>query len=79
MTEPRQIDVWEITPHQSQEFDTCIIPVARDPEGDAAVRHAKDALEIRLEDWDGRDEFSLTIRIRKRKMNIEDSPEGVEP
>jgi hypothetical protein len=75
----RQIEVWEIAPHQSEAYDTCIIPVAKDPNGDAAVEHAKDALDIRLEDWDMRDEFSLTIRIRKRKMNVEDLPEGVEP
>ena len=75
----RQIEVWEVEPHQSQEFDVCIIPVSRDPNGDAAVRHAKDALEIRLEDWGGRDEFSLTIRIRRMKMNVADLPEGVEP
>ena len=74
-----EIDVWEITPHQSDAYDTCIIPVSKDTNGDDAARHAKDALDIRLEDWDVRDEFSLTIRIRKRTMNVEDLPEGVEP
>ena len=79
MTEPRQIDVWEITPHQSEAYDTCIIPVSRDPDGRHAIDYAKDALEAKWEACADRNAMDVLVRVRRMKMNVADLPEGVEP
>jgi hypothetical protein len=78
MTEP-QIEVWEITPHQSEAYDVCIIPESRDPEGRHAIDYAKDALEAKWDTCDDINAMDVTVRVRRMKMNLEDLPEGVEP
>jgi hypothetical protein len=81
MSQQRElIDVWVITPHVKSEYDYCIIPVSQDPIGDAAVEHAKDALEMRLEDIDLTvDSVDIHIKIQRKKMYADELPEGVEP
>jgi len=74
-----EIDVWEITPHQSQEFDVCLIPVSRDPEGRHAIDYAKNALDAKWEACDDINAMDVRVRVRRMKINAEDLPEDVEP
>lgn len=62
------IDVWEVTPHLSDYFDSCVIPVSEDPEGKKAMEYAQKVIEER---WDTGDlnELDITVRLRRTKID----------
>jgi hypothetical protein len=64
------IDVWEVTPHLSDHYDSWIGEVKDDPEGKKAMEYAKQVIEER---WDTGDlkELDITVRLRRTMIDEE--------
>lgn len=64
------IDVWEVTPHLSDHYDSWVVEVKDDPEGRKAMEYAQQLIEER---WDTGDlkELDITVRLRRTMIDEE--------
>ena len=67
---------WEITPHESDEFDYCVMPAETETDHRAALEYAQARLEQLWDStaWEGSPKkVSVTIEIKKEPMPDFDS------